>query len=262
MTFKAYRAVAKVNIFLKITGTRGHYHEILSRFMRIESLYDTLCFREKPTSGPFNIVGDFTCKLEQNTIYKVYKELQKRYPQDHPLHHFFLEHDIMVDKQIPTFAGLGGGSSDAATFLLMCNEQFSLGLSQDELYEIGLHVGADLPFFLSGYSSANVSGIGEIVEPFDEEPLALITQTPELEISTPRVYKSYREHFFNPLAKDACNRWAQMHSHEVLHTTAPHEANDLFRPALKEYPALKLHVKSGWFFSGSGSTFFKEKTHG
>jgi 4-diphosphocytidyl-2-C-methyl-D-erythritol kinase len=261
MTFKKYRAVAKVNIFLKITGTRGVYHEILSRFMRIESLYDTLYFQKKGALGSFNIVGEFTCKLEENTIYKAYTAVQKKCHSD-VLSNFFLEHDIVVEKNIPAFAGLGGGSSDAATFLLMCNEQFSLGLTQKELYEIGLSVGADIPFFLSGYSSANVSGIGEIIEPFDETPLHLITTTPHIEISTPKVYQSYRKYFFDPLSSKEQKQWAQMSSTKLLSTYTAQELNDLFKPALKEYPELKLHVKENWFFSGSGSTFFKEKTHG
>ena len=71
---KIYRAYAKVNIFLKITGTRGDYHEIVSRFMRVDSLYDELCFVPKDTQE-FEILGDFECETQQNTIYKAYMAL-------------------------------------------------------------------------------------------------------------------------------------------------------------------------------------------
>ncbi len=261
MTFHIYKAPAKVNIFLKITGTRGEYHEILSRFMRVESLYDTLYFQPKETNEPFKIIGNFTCKLEVNTIYKAYVALQE-VCHSKELSEFFINHSIVVEKRIPAFAGLGGGSSDAAAFLIMCNEILSLDLSNEQLTAIGLKVGADLPFFISGYLSANVSGIGEIVEKFDEAPLELEITTPAIEISTPRVYKSYRNHFFNPIGKDEAQKLALMPSKEVLETLSIEEANDLFQPALKEYPKLNLHVNKDWLFSGSGSSFFKGASHG
>ncbi len=261
MTLNAYKAPAKINIFLKITGTRGEYHEILSRFMRVASLYDTLYFQPKETNEPFKIIGKFTCKLEANTIHRAYVALQEMY-HSKELSDFFLNHSVVVEKRIPAFAGLGGGSSDAATFLIMCNETFSLNLSNAQLSAIGLLVGADLPFFISGYLSANVSGIGEVVEKFDEPPLEIEMITPEIEISTPRVYKSYRNHFFNPIGKDEIKKLALMTSKEVLKTLRIEEANDLFQPALKEYPELNLHVSKDWFFSGSGSSFFKDAHHG
>lgn len=110
-----YFAHAKVNIFLRIVGTRGNYHELYSRFMRVRDLYDTLSFVPKQTTQAFELIGDFNCALEHNTLYKIYRVLQEqgfskeieRVMQTYALH---------VKKQIPTGAGLGGGSSDAATF--------------------------------------------------------------------------------------------------------------------------------------------------
>jgi 4-diphosphocytidyl-2-C-methyl-D-erythritol kinase len=256
-----YKAPAKVNIFLKITGTRGEYHEILSRFMRLEHLYDTLYFEKKEPSEALCIVGNFTCNLEDNTIYKAYAALKSTLSSK-TLSEFMAQHSVVVEKNIPAFAGLGGGSSDAATFLLMCNEQLHLGLSANELMKIGAKVGADVPFFISGFSSANVSGIGEIVERFDEAPLELEVITPQIEISTPRVYKSYRMHFFNPIHTNEAKALSQMHSVDILKQLGIHEANDLFKPACREYPELKAHQQPHWFFSGSGSSFFKVKNHG
>ncbi|MBU1642128.1 4-(cytidine 5'-diphospho)-2-C-methyl-D-erythritol kinase [bacterium] len=251
---KSYKAYAKVNIFLKITGKRGSYHEILSRFVLVNDLYDTLTFVPKE-GDDFVIEGDFNCEIGQNTIYKAFKALLEA-THSESLKRLMQSHAVKVDKRIPSFAGLGGGSSDAATYLLMCNEVLHLGLSRDELAAIGTKVGADVPFFVYGYQSANVSGIGEIVNIFDEPMLKIRTVTPKLEISTPKVYNAFREHFYHALGEEEQNRLAQMPSLEVLATYTALEANDLFEPALMLYPELKKHYKSGWFFSGSGSSFF------
>jgi 4-diphosphocytidyl-2-C-methyl-D-erythritol kinase len=254
---KLYKAHAKVNIFLKITGTRGDYHEIISRFMKVTDLYDELSFVKK-TDEKFEIIGDFNCSVEQNTIYKAYSALLE-YTKSTSLKEFFKNYGIHVSKNIPSFAGLGGGSSDAATFLHMCNEYLELGLNKDELVHIGVKVGADVPFFVYGFESANVSGIGEIVEEFYEEALALTIYTPKLEISTPKVYQTYREHYFDPIGMDEIEKFKNMKSMEVLKNFSIDKANDLFKPALHNYPKLKEYQKEGYFFSGSGSSFFQLK---
>jgi len=257
---KKYKAYAKVNIFLKITGIRGNYHEIISRFMRVQTLYDELEFVKKEETdakvNEFKIIGDFSCKTEQNTIFKAYF-LLKEFTESHKLEELMQRYAIKVTKNIPTFAGLGGGSSDAATYLKMCNSVLDLGLSLNELALIGLKVGADVPFFIYGYDSANVSGIGEVVEEFKEEFLNIEIYTPKIEISTAVVYKAYRENFFNK--KDAIQIEILKHisSLEALKKMSADEANDLFKPALQEYKDLKNYYKNGYYFSGSGSSFFK-----
>lgn len=254
---KVYKAYAKVNIFLKITGMRGEYHELLSRFMRVKNLYDEISFVEK-TDEKFEIFGNFSCTTEQNTIYKAYLALLSA-TESVSLEKLMRTHGVSVKKAIPAFAGLGGGSSDAATYLKMCNEVLDLGLSLDELAHIGLKVGADVPFFMYEYNSANVSGIGEIVEEFEEELLDIETFTPKVEISTPRVYKSYRENFYAPLENAKILEFKNTKSVDILKNMSAKEANDLFAPALKEYYELVSHERDGWHFSGSGSSFFKVK---
>ena len=261
---KIYKAYAKVNIFLKITGKRENYHEIISRFMKVNSLYDELSFVSKEDVGAkaneFKIIGDFACTTEQNTIYKAYFALKNR-THSESLEKLMQTHAIKVTKNIPAFAGLGGGSSDAATYLKMCNEVLDLGLSLNELATIGLEVGADVPFFIYGYDSANVSGIGEVVEEFKEESLDIETYTPKVAISTPKVYKIYRDDFYNPIDGFEVQRLKETKSIEILNTMSPTEANDLFEPALQAYRELKQHYKSGYHFSGSGSSFFRVKNH-
>lgn len=257
---KKYKAYAKVNIFLKITGMRDDYHEIISRFMRLENLYDELSFVPKEETdaraNEFKIIGDFSCETEQNTIYKAYFAL-KNATNSEALEQLMRSYAIKVEKNIPAFAGLGGGSSDAATYLKMCNNVLNLGLSLNELAKIGLEVGADVPFFVYGYDSANVSGIGEVVQEYKEGLLNIQTFTPSIEISTPRVYKVYREDFYAPIDGFKTREFKEMSSLEALACMSADEANDLFKPALQEYKDLKNHYKHGYYFSGSGSSFFR-----
>lgn len=250
---KKYQAFAKVNIFLKITGMRDEYHTITSRFMRVSNLFDTLWFEPKLTPE-FEIRGEFDCQTHSNTIYKAYKYLQSATRSD-KLSTFIENNAICVDKKIPSFAGLGGGSSDAATFLIMCNDQLHLDLTLDELCDIGTRVGADVPFFLHGYDSANVTGIGEIVRQFNEPLIDFEVITPALQISTPAVYRYYREHLYAPISSQEALDLESTPSRDILSSMDPKSANDLYGAALGCYD--ELHEKEGWFFSGSGSSFFR-----
>ncbi|MDQ1263131.1 MAG: 4-diphosphocytidyl-2-C-methyl-D-erythritol kinase [Campylobacterota bacterium] len=261
---KLYKAYAKVNIFLKITGKRDTYHEIVSRFMLVSTLYDELSFvpkKDDKNEDKFEIYGTFSCSVEQNTIYKAYVALLASLDEHKAasLKNLMKKYAINVEKNIPSFAGLGGGSSDAATFLKMCNEVLQLGHSLNELAFVGEKVGADVPFFVYGYNSANVSGIGEIVEEFNEDLLCFDIFTPKLEISTPRVYKSYRDNFYSPIDAFEAEKLKKRSSSDILKTMKADEANDLFRAALAEYKELKNYYREGYFFSGSGSSFFRVK---
>ena len=253
-----YRACAKVNIFLKIIGTRGNYHELLSRFMRVPTLYDTLFFVPKQSGALFELVGDFTCDLAQNTIYKMFKVLQKE-GFDADVERVMKDFSLRVEKGIPTGAGLGGGSSDAATFLKMMNETAGLKLSKEDMTRLGSMVGADVAFFVSEYESANVSGIGEIVEYCDEKAFDLEIVTPPLSCNTAVAYQTYREYFLQTMDKPQALKMLSLSSEKLVKQFSKEELNDLYAPALKIYPELSLYAKEGWFFSGSGSSFFRIK---
>ena len=249
MSEKSY---AKVNIFLKISNKRESYHELVSRFVRVHSLYDTISF-VKSSRKAFCIVGNFGCKMETNTVYKAYKLLEKY----DGVKEFFENHSVEIEKNIPEFAGLGGGSSNAATFLIMANKYCKLNLSKHELSEIAVNIGADVPFFVYEYDSANVTGIGEIVEKFDEEILNIDTITPKVKCNTGEIFKVFRENFYKQISKEEANRLLKMKSIEILNNLNIKEANDLYEPALSLYPQLNDYAKKDWFFSGSGSSFFK-----
>jgi len=257
---RVYDAPAKVNIFLKIVGYERGYHQIVSRFVRLENLKDKM-WCEPGTAHAFDIAGDFSCPIEQNTIYKAYRALVD-YKPEKKIVSFFREHRIKVYKTIPAFAGLGGGSSNAATFLKMANEILDLKLHTEELATIGEKVGADVPFFVSGYKSANVMGFGQIVQEFHDDVPELETVTPpDIQCSTVAVFQAYRKHFAATMAsnKGAAERLARMTSRELLEKGRPGELNDLFPAALKLYPELYHNNETDLFFSGSGSSFFRIK---
>lgn len=249
MTRKSY---AKVNIFLKISNKRDNYHELVSRFVRVHKLYDVISFI-KTNKRAFDIIGNFGCNLESNTVYKVYN-LIKHFDG---VEEFFKTYSVKIDKNIPEFAGLGGGSSNAATFLLMANEYCNLNLSKDELRDIGVQVGADIPFFIYEYDSANVTGIGEIVKKFDEEILDIDTITPKIMCNTGEIFNTFRSKFYKQITTDEASKLLDMKSIDILKEYSIIDANDLYKPAVTVKPQLKDYEKNGWFFSGSGSSFFK-----
>ncbi|MEO1953296.1 MAG: NnrS family protein, partial [Campylobacterales bacterium] len=149
------------------------------------------------------------------TIYKAYLKLKEINPI---VEQYFKSHKVVVNKIIPEFAGLGGGSSNSATFILMVNDICSLGLSKDQLSIIGASIGADVPFFIYEYDSANVSGIGEIVQKFDEETLNIKTFTPKIQCNTGAIFKSFRENFYKECSKKYASRLFQTKSKDIFNT--------------------------------------------
>ena len=249
------KCYAKVNIFLKIVGTRDSYHELASRFCRVHDLYDLMFFEKTNSRKTFTIIGDFSCDVNSNTVYKIYNII-KDYPG---VEEFFKEHVVRVEKNIPEFAGLGGGSSNAATFLLMANKYCNLNLSKDEMSKIGEKVGADVPFFIYEYDSANVTGIGEIVEKYDEEPLNLEVFTPKVKCDTGKIFTKFREKYYKIPTKVEVNKLLNMKSIDILNSFDYKYLNDLYLPACDVNKDLEKYSKDGFYFSGSGSSFFKVK---
>ncbi len=250
------KAPAKINIFLKITGTRGGYHTIASRFIRYEKLYDIISFEHCKTER-FRIEGVEEIPLEQNIITKAYHLLQEA-TQNPKLIDFFNHHIVRVQKNIPQGAGLGGGSSDAATFLLLANEAVGLGLSIQELAAIGVRIGADVPFFIYDYPSANVTGIGEKIEPFEEEPPDIELRTLPLTCDTAKVYRHFRSHYLDTINAKLANELLRLSCKEILEQIAPLQANDLYKSATDLCPTLEKFSQT-YYLSGSGSSLFRKK---
>ncbi len=248
MTIKAN---AKINTFLKITGHKDGYHTLLSRFIKVPHLYDTISFVPEKCKE-FTIEGCGDVPTKSNTIYKSFKAMS--IDTD-----FFRNHKVVVHKRILSGAGLGGGSSDAGAFMRLFNEVCNLEIDTPTLAKIGSKVGADIPFFVYDYDSANVSGFGEIVEPFKDEPFEIELFTPNIHCDTPLVYKTFRKELFETIEPKNFEGWERLTTREVLSKVDAIMANDLYRASLIAYPKLKDIAPNGWYFSGSGSTFFKIK---
>ncbi|WP_103570030.1 4-(cytidine 5'-diphospho)-2-C-methyl-D-erythritol kinase [Campylobacter concisus] len=246
------KSFAKINVFLKVVGTRGNYHEILSRFVLCEQLFDEIYFER---SNSFAIECD-NKEIKENIIQKAIDELKKA-GFSNELDEFFSSHKIIINKQIPIGAGLGGGSSNAATFLLMVNDELNLNIKRENLMQIASKIGADVTFFVSGYKAANVSGIGEIIEEFDDEVPNLNIFTPNVFCSTPMVYQEFRSNFLQYIDVNAAKKMQNLKSKELLEIYKNEELNDLFAPCFKLYP--QMNEFRDKFLSGSGSSVFSVK---
>ena len=246
------KSFAKINVFLKVVGTRGNYHEILSRFVLCEQLFDEIYFKK---SNSFAIECD-NKDIKDNIIQKAIDELKKA-GFSNELDEFFSSHKIIINKQIPIGAGLGGGSSNAATFLLMVNDELNLNIKRENLMQIASKIGADVAFFVSGYKAANVSGIGEIIEEFDDEVPNLSIITPNVFCSTPMVYQEFRSNFLQYIDVNAAKKMQNLKSKELLEIYKNEELNDLFAPCFKLYPQMNEFMDK--FLSGSGSSVFSVK---
>ena len=151
-------APAKLNLFLHITGKRADGYHLLQSVFALIDWCDTLHF-ELRNDGAISREDLGTPLPAQDLIVRAAKALQSVSATRQGVH-------IAVDKKIPAQAGMGGGSSDAASCLLALNRLWQLQLSLEQLSRIGLALGADVPFFLAG-RNAWVEGIGEKITPLD-----------------------------------------------------------------------------------------------
>jgi 4-diphosphocytidyl-2-C-methyl-D-erythritol kinase len=177
-----------VNYALEVRGLRPDgYHEI-STVLQSISLADEVEI-ERAERGFELIVepeGGEVGPPEANTVYKAWIWLAERIGDALPVR-------IRLRKQIPAGAGLGGGSADAAAALVGLNELFGSGLDEAELREVGLRIGADVPFCLTG-GTALGEGIGEVLSALPlPPPHNLVVAKPDAEADTARIYRAYDE---------------------------------------------------------------------
>ncbi|NUF10865.1 4-(cytidine 5'-diphospho)-2-C-methyl-D-erythritol kinase [Acinetobacter oleivorans] len=166
---------AKLNLFLHITGRRKNgYHELQTIFQLID-LYDWMIFT--PTlDEQIEIDGLSEVKPEENLIYRAAQILRPHAKK-------FCGLNIKIEKNIPMGAGLGGGSSNAATTLIVLNQLWECGLNQEQLADYGVKLGADVPIFIYG-KNAWAEGIGEHLSFIDLDQKQFIILKPDCFIST------------------------------------------------------------------------------
>ena len=173
-------APAKLNLFLHITGRRADgYHELQS-VMQFIDFCDELSF-ELIADHTITVTSNYDdVPMTHNLVYRAARMLQETYPVSQGA-------NITLKKNLPVVAGLGGGSSDAATTLWGLNQLWHLNLTVDELAAIGLQLGADVPFFVRGFA-AWVEGIGERLTPINlPEPWYLLV-IPACMVSTAQLF--------------------------------------------------------------------------
>jgi 4-diphosphocytidyl-2-C-methyl-D-erythritol kinase len=179
---KTFWAPAKINLCLHVCGRRPDgYHELGMIMQRI-SLYDRIDIAVREGRATVACGGMELAPGEENIAARAARRLLD-------LSGLAREIDIRIDKRIPMAAGLGGGSSDAATVLLALNELLGLHLDRRALMREGLALGADVPFFLFE-NSAWATGIGEILEPFPLPAAWYVLVNPGVAVSTAWVYRN------------------------------------------------------------------------
>lgn len=249
----------KLNIFLNILlPLPSKMHPLLSRFVLAKGeLYDEMEILEGRSS--FEIVGEFPCCTSENLIFKAKEVLKSAFPQ----HSTYLDSlRVEVEKRIPQGAGLGGGSANAGAFLSEIARR--LEISKEDLENLAPKVGSDVSFFVNEFESANVMGCGEVVKEF-EENMHYVYEifTPKIFCDTREVYQAFDRLLVSERIKaEPKVELLNLSSIELLSRYSPFELNDLFTPALEIYPILKAvreELGEGWFFSGSGSSFFRVK---
>ena len=210
-------APAKLNLFLHITGQRQDgYHLLQTAFQFIE-LIDVIDFtilesglvRRSSTSLKIDERDDLVIKAAQKIKNRSGSKLGV---------------DISVKKNIPMGGGLGGGSSDAATTLVALNELWQTGLSIDELSEIGLSLGADIPFFING-NAAWAEGVGDKLTPIVLDECFYLVIYPNCGISTKAVFEASDltrntpritiRDFYDGNGKNDCESYVRNHYHDV-----------------------------------------------
>lgn len=199
---------AKINLFLHITGKRADgYHNLQTVFRLLDwgdylhfLVTDKLIVTAVKNAADINslttlcgqlltVVGAdaITTSIADNLIFKAARALLAFSIQSNKLPAHLPPVQVTLDKRLPMGAGLGGGSSNAATTLLVLNELWQLNLHCNELMAIGAKIGADVPVFIFGHD-AIATGIGEQLSPIDLPNQQYLLLTPNAHINTKELF--------------------------------------------------------------------------
>lgn len=266
MTLYDLPAPAKLNLFLHVVGQRADGYHLLQSVFRLIDLSDVLTV-ELRRDGVISRSSDLQDQIQDqdDLVVKAAKRLQQASATRLGAH-------IAVTKRIPMGGGLGGGSSDAATVLIALNRLWQTGLNRAALAQIGLGLGADVPFFVGG-DSAFVQGVGEQLTPLALGAASYVVVKPAIAVPTQGVFAA------PDLTRDTepvkmsdfsgCSRFVGTTSH-LAGVNRSNQANGGFgrndlEPVVKRmFPvvrkAMDWVVEQGLQvrMSGSGSCFFAE----
>lgn len=191
--FLIRKAYAKINLGLDVVRRlENGYHEV-RMIMQTVGICDVLTFTTAESGIRITTDSGELPVNEDNLIYKAARLLTETCDVKAGI-------DIHLEKHIPIAAGMAGGSSDAAATLQGLNELFALGLSQEQLRQLGVRIGADVPYCIMG-GTALAEGIGEILTPLPPAPrCSLLIARPDVRVSTKYVYEHLdaRETWLHP----------------------------------------------------------------
>ncbi len=244
---------AKLNLYLNILGRYGRrFHRIESVVERI-SLCDDIVITAMP--GPAITIACNRPELagEDNLCVRAARLAQQSLGLTCGFH-------IELHKRIPVGAGLGGGSSNAASTLLAVNALLGLRLKKDSLYALGARLGSDVNFFLSESSYAVMTGRGEKISPFDGAGMKQLVVWPGMFLSTPEVYRHTHLKLTNFLRNANIIRNAVKRGDTALLGRCNFNALESSALSLcKELTKVKVHFKKLGFdfrLTGSGSALY------
>jgi 4-diphosphocytidyl-2-C-methyl-D-erythritol kinase len=176
----ALPAPAKLNLFLHVLRRRADgYHELQTVFALID-LADWIDV-ERREDGQLHRSGDVVGDVQLDLVMRAARLLQQRTASRFGA-------DIHLSKRIPAGAGLGGGSSDAATTLIVLNRLWNTGLARQQLADLALELGADVPFFVHG-RNAFAEGRGEQLTPLALQPAHYAVIWPQVHVSTKEIFE-------------------------------------------------------------------------
>ena len=178
-------APAKLNLFLHVIGRRADGYHLLQSVFQLIDRGDTLHV-DLRDDGRIHRTNDVPgVPEESDLIVRALHRLADAYLKRHG--HAAPGIDVAVEKILPMGGGLGGGSSDAATALMAANHLWQAGFTDAELMEIGLPLGADIPFFIYG-QTAFVEGVGEAMQPVEGPECWYVVIEPGVSVPTPAIF--------------------------------------------------------------------------
>lgn len=251
MEIKAY---AKINIALDVVGKRDDGYHLLRMIMQTIDLYDTIKIEKIDSEIKIKCNKHYVPTDERNLAYKAAKLFKETYS---------IKEGVYIDliKNIPVSAGLAGGSTDAAGVLKLMNKIFNVNASDDKLKELGVKLGADVPYCING-GTALCEGIGEKItqlKPFKNKILVLIK--PPFGVSTKEVYKDFdlSKVIFHPKIEELIKNM----ENDDIYFIANNMKNLLENVTLRKHKVIsnikeevKLNGAIGTMMSGSGPTVF------
>ena len=255
---RTWLAPAKLNLFLHITGQRADGYHLLQTLFQIVDLYDELKFhpRDDQQITLRNQPADWL--VDQDLCVQAAKLLL-------PFCSSPMGVEIELTKKIPTGAGLGGGSSDAATTLMALNQYWGLRLSQDQLKKIGLQLGADVPLFILG-QTAWAEGVGEKLTPVELPHSWYLIITPDCQVPTATIFAAEQLTRNSPSSTiraylDGLNQ----NGHQLESVSQPNQSNmtsndclavvtAMYPPVATAFNWLQQHAQAQ--LSGTGASLF------